>query len=261
MPVARAAALQPRDHRGGHLPGADHGRRGPRGRRRHRLGGASGGPAPEPGPRRGSASSFAINLGHPGVRKVGWLMGPRMLGLAAGQLNFLVSTVLASGLAAGSLTAYNYAFQLSQIPVGIIGVSIAVALFPTLSQDAALGRIGEIRRQVAGAVRVLVFVAAPPDGDDDRPARAARRRLLPVRRSSATRTRERTASALAFFAHRAGRPHRRARAGARLLRDAGHADAGGLGDRRGRHQRPAHGRCWSGRWASRASPWRCRSAP
>ncbi|MDQ2689234.1 MAG: MATE family efflux transporter, partial [Chloroflexota bacterium] len=74
---------------------------------------------------------------------------------------FLVSTVLASGLAAGSLTAYNYAFQLSQIPVGVIGVSIAVALFPTLSQDAALGRIGEIRRQVANAVRVLVFVAAP----------------------------------------------------------------------------------------------------
>ncbi|MGI8999164.1 MAG: murein biosynthesis integral membrane protein MurJ, partial [Candidatus Limnocylindria bacterium] len=72
-----------------------------------------------------------------------------------------VSTVLASGLPEGSLTAYNYAFQLSQIPVGVIGVSIAVALFPTLSQDAALGRIGEIRRQVANAVRVLVFVAAP----------------------------------------------------------------------------------------------------
>jgi putative peptidoglycan lipid II flippase len=102
-----------------------------------------------------------INLGHPGVRRVALLMGPRTLGLAAGQVNFLVSTVLASGLAAGSLTAYNYAFQLSQIPVGVIGVSIAVALFPTLSQDAALGRIGEIRRQVANAVRVLVFVAAP----------------------------------------------------------------------------------------------------
>jgi putative peptidoglycan lipid II flippase len=45
--------------------------------------------------------------------------------------------------------------------VGIIGVSVAIALFPTMSRDAALGRIGEIRRQVAGAVRVLIFVAAP----------------------------------------------------------------------------------------------------
>ena len=52
------------------------------------------------------------------MRKVAFLMGPRMLGLAAGQLNFIVSTILASGLPAGSVTAYNYAFQLSQIPVG-----------------------------------------------------------------------------------------------------------------------------------------------
>jgi putative peptidoglycan lipid II flippase len=111
--------------------------------------------------RVGQRYDLTIGLGHPGVRRVGWLMGPRMLGLAAGQINFLVSTVLASGLPAGSLTAYNYAFQLSQIPVGVIGVSIAVALFPTLSADAALGRIGSIRGQVATAVRVLVFVAAP----------------------------------------------------------------------------------------------------
>jgi putative peptidoglycan lipid II flippase len=111
--------------------------------------------------RVGQRYDLTIGLSHPGVRRVAWLMGPRTLGLAAGQLNFLVSTVLASGLPEGSLTAYNYAFQLSQIPVGVIGVSIAVALFPTLSQDAALGRIGEIRRQVATAVRVLVFVAVP----------------------------------------------------------------------------------------------------
>lgn len=111
--------------------------------------------------RVGQRYDLTIGLGHPGVRRVAWLMGPRMLGLAAGQLNFLVSTVLASGLPEGSLTAYNYAFQLSQIPVGVVGVSIAVALFPTLSQDAALGRVGAIRSQVAGAIRVLLFVAAP----------------------------------------------------------------------------------------------------
>ncbi|HEX5040890.1 MAG TPA: murein biosynthesis integral membrane protein MurJ [Candidatus Limnocylindria bacterium] len=109
----------------------------------------------------GQRYDLTIGLGHPGVRRVAWLMGPRTLGLAAGQLNFIVSTILASGLPEGSLTAYNYAFQLSQIPVGVIGVSIAVALFPTLSQDAALGRVGDIRHQVANAVRVLIFIAAP----------------------------------------------------------------------------------------------------
>ena len=111
--------------------------------------------------RVGQRYDLTIGLSHPGVRKVAWLMGPRMLGLAAGQLNFIVSTILASGLPEGSITAYNYAFQLSQIPVGVLGVSVAVALFPTLSRDAALGHVSEIRRQVAGSLRVLIFLAAP----------------------------------------------------------------------------------------------------
>jgi putative peptidoglycan lipid II flippase len=95
------------------------------------------------------------------VRKVAWLMGPRLLGLAAGQVNFIVSTVLASNLGVGAVTAYNYAFQLSQIPVGVLGVSVAIALFPTFSRDAALGRIAEIRRQLSTSLRILIFLAAP----------------------------------------------------------------------------------------------------
>jgi putative peptidoglycan lipid II flippase len=104
---------------------------------------------------------FTIGLGHPGVRKVAWLMGPRLLGLAAGQVNFVASTILASNLGVGAVTAYNYAFQLSQIPVGVLGVSVAVALFPTFSRDAALGRIADIRRQLSTSLRILIFLAAP----------------------------------------------------------------------------------------------------
>ncbi len=102
-----------------------------------------------------------IDLRHHGVRRVGLLMGPRFLGVAAGQINLIVSTALASSLVAGSVTAFTYAFQLSQLPVGIIGVSLAVALFPTLSRDAALGRASEIRRHVNASIRVLFFVSAP----------------------------------------------------------------------------------------------------
>jgi putative peptidoglycan lipid II flippase len=104
---------------------------------------------------------WRIGLREENVRRVGSLMAPRTLGLAAGQLNYVASTIIASGLVAGSLTAYNYAFQLSQLPVGIIGVSVAVALFPTFSRDAALGRVSEIRRQVNGSLRTLIFIAAP----------------------------------------------------------------------------------------------------
>jgi putative peptidoglycan lipid II flippase len=100
-------------------------------------------------------------LRHPGVRKVLWLMAPRTLGLAAIQINFIAATVLASGLPEGSVTAYNYAFQLMQVPVGVVGVSVAIALFPTLSRDAALGQLGELRSKLGRALRIMLFVAAP----------------------------------------------------------------------------------------------------
>jgi putative peptidoglycan lipid II flippase len=109
----------------------------------------------------GQRYDLTISLRHPGVRRVAWLMGPRTLGLAAVQINFIASTLLASGLPEGSVTAYNYAFQLMQVPVGVVGVSIAIVLFPRLSRDAALGRVREVRAQLATALRILLFIAAP----------------------------------------------------------------------------------------------------
>jgi putative peptidoglycan lipid II flippase len=109
----------------------------------------------------GQRYDLTISLHHPGVRRVAWLMGPRTLGLAAVQINFIASTLLASGLPEGSVTAYNYAFQLMQVPVGVVGVSIAVVLFPRLSRDAALGRVRDVRAQLATALRILLFIAAP----------------------------------------------------------------------------------------------------
>ncbi len=104
---------------------------------------------------------LTISLWHPGVREVARLMAPRTLGLAATQANFIISTVLASTLPIGSVTSFNYAFQLSQVPVVLVGVSVAIALFPTLSRTAAVGRVDEVRRQVATSLRIMFFVAAP----------------------------------------------------------------------------------------------------
>src|SRR5207249_93002 len=58
-------------------------------------------------------------------------------------------------------TAYNYGFQLMQVPVGVVGVSVAIALFPRLSRDAALGNLDVVRHQLSSAIRVLLFIALP----------------------------------------------------------------------------------------------------
>lgn len=80
--------------------------------------------------------SFKVNFKDRPTRRIGKLMVPRTLSLAITQIDLLVTTVIASGLVSGSLTVFNLANNLQSFPVGIFGVSFAIAAFPALSQNA-----------------------------------------------------------------------------------------------------------------------------
>ncbi len=113
--------------------------------------------------RRGLASRYRFVLGvsHPGVREIGRLMLPRVVGLAAVQVNFLVSTILASGLSSGSLSALNYAWLLMMLPQGIFAMAISTVAFPTLSELAATGDMERFRVTLSGALRMILFLTIP----------------------------------------------------------------------------------------------------
>lgn len=96
-----------------------------------------------------------------GLHEVGRLMAPRVLGLAAVQLNFLVNAILAAGLPSGSLTALNYGWIIMLLPQGIIAQSVATALFPTLAALAARGEQAEMRRIFGVTLRNLLFLTLP----------------------------------------------------------------------------------------------------
>jgi len=111
--------------------------------------------------RKGLAYTPTLGLDHPGVHEVGRLMLPRMLGLAAVQVNFLVNTVLASGLGPQALPALNYAWLLMLLPQGIIAQAIGTAVFPTLSALAAQDEIEGLRRTFSYALRMVLYLATP----------------------------------------------------------------------------------------------------
>jgi len=67
------------------------------------------------------------------IRKVGRMMVPRTMSLAISQINLVVITIIASTLAGGSLAVFNFANNLQSFPIGIFGISFAIAAFPTLS--------------------------------------------------------------------------------------------------------------------------------
>jgi len=102
-----------------------------------------------------------LDITDPGVREVGRLMVPRMLGLATVQINFLVNTYLASRFVEGSLAALNYAWMLMLLPQGIFAMAIATAAFPTFSELAARGNLIELRGTLSETLRLTLFLAIP----------------------------------------------------------------------------------------------------
>jgi putative peptidoglycan lipid II flippase len=132
------------------------------------------------------------------LQEVGRLMAPRVVGLAAVQVNFLVTAILASTLIAGSLTALNYGWIIMLLPQGIIAQSVATALFPTLATLAARGERVEMRRVFGATLRSLLFFTLPAAAGLVILAEPIVRMLLERGAFTATSTRA-TAWALAFF--------------------------------------------------------------
>jgi putative peptidoglycan lipid II flippase len=110
---------------------------------------------------KGARYQFSVSWSDPAVRTVMKLMGPRVLGLFFVQLHFLTNTILASGLAAGSLSALNYAFLLMLLPQGIIAQAIATAAFPTFAAQFAAGQSDALRRTFSQTLRTVIFLSLP----------------------------------------------------------------------------------------------------
>ena len=97
----------------------------------------------------------------PGVIRVLALMGPRVLGLAVVQVNFMVNIILTDRMIEGSLSALTIAFQLMFFALGIIGQSVGAAVFPSLSALAAANDMGGYKDRLANALRSVLFLALP----------------------------------------------------------------------------------------------------
>ncbi len=111
--------------------------------------------------RNGVRYTPSLTISDPGVREVARLMGPRVLGLFFVQMQFLVNTILASGLATGSLSALNYAWLLMLLPQGIFARSLATATFPTFAAQYAAGLHNEMRTTFGRTLRTVFFLSIP----------------------------------------------------------------------------------------------------
>ena len=112
-------------------------------------------------------SRFRIGLGWEGrtppIREFVRLMVPKMVSHPVEPVTFLFFTAVASSLAAGSVTAVSFARNFQSVPVSLVGVAFALAVFPALSTAYATGdRRGFLRLLWTNlaSITVVTVVAA-----------------------------------------------------------------------------------------------------
>ncbi|MDO9399629.1 MAG: murein biosynthesis integral membrane protein MurJ, partial [bacterium] len=103
--------------------------------------------------------SFQFNLKNKKIREIGAMIAPRTMSLAISQINLVVITIVASTLAGGSLTIFNFANNLQSFPIGIFGISFAVAAFPALSAVAFNKK--DLVKNISLVIRQILFFIVP----------------------------------------------------------------------------------------------------
>jgi putative peptidoglycan lipid II flippase len=98
---------------------------------------------------------------HPGLKKVGKLMPPIVLGGAVYQINILIGTLLASLLKQGSVSYLYFADRLVQFPLGIFAIATATAVLPSLSRQASAGDFEALKQTFAYAFKMTLFITIP----------------------------------------------------------------------------------------------------
>ncbi len=103
---------------------------------------------------------WRFDFAHEGVRRIGWLMAPALIGLSVTQINILVSTILASYFPGGP-TYLFYGMRLIHFPLGIFGVALATALLPSLSAQASRKEWDALRGTLGFGLRLIFFIILP----------------------------------------------------------------------------------------------------
>ncbi|MBU1656934.1 MAG: murein biosynthesis integral membrane protein MurJ, partial [Candidatus Omnitrophica bacterium] len=114
--------------------------------------------------KRGFRFRGGFHLAHPVAGRIGKLLMPRILGTAVYQLSVFIDTILASlaGIVgAGGVAALYYSHRLIHLPLAIFGISLATAVLPRMSKEAAANDIRKLKGTIAFSLNTVFMVMVP----------------------------------------------------------------------------------------------------
>lgn len=111
----------------------------------------------------------AFDWRNPGVIQIGRQMVPRIVNASMlytstfvdrGLIQLLVVVVGARAVD-GLITQYYQSMQLMLLPLGIFGMAVSTAAFPTLAENVAKGRMDRVRNIILETLRSILFMSVP----------------------------------------------------------------------------------------------------
>ena len=102
-----------------------------------------------------------IDLNHPGLAKIWTMLGPIVVGSAAGQLAIFFDRHFASTLSPGYMAGMNYATKLVGFPQQVFAAAIATVIFPLLASQFASANRNGVKRSLVMGLRLVNLVTIP----------------------------------------------------------------------------------------------------
>jgi putative peptidoglycan lipid II flippase len=96
----------------------------------------------------------------PEIRRMGALMAPATMGLAAVQINIFVNSYFAS-FEQGAVACLSYAFRILYLPIGVFGVAVGTVATSGLARRAAAGDMEGLRATLRQSLSMLSFLTIP----------------------------------------------------------------------------------------------------
>lgn len=110
--------------------------------------------------RFGARLWMVLDLRDEGLRKIAILALPVVLGLAVSEINFTITTAIASMLPKGP-SILEYTNRIWKLPPRMFGAGFAMALFPTLATHFVKGEMERYRHDLARVMRSTLFWTLP----------------------------------------------------------------------------------------------------
>jgi putative peptidoglycan lipid II flippase len=98
---------------------------------------------------------------HPGMKRIGRLLIPTLVGSGIYQINIFIGTILASVLPKGSVSFLYYADRVVELPLGVFAIAVGTASLPSFSAQVARGLFEEFKRTLSFSLRLILFITIP----------------------------------------------------------------------------------------------------